>query len=93
MMSSTETLRRLGKGHHLGHDDYQEFLAFVGDRFSAFLNDQQIGELMLAWQHLERESKAAENIQASEAELAAGDDADELMRRLVLAAAEYLRSR
>jgi hypothetical protein len=91
--ASTDTLRRLGKGHHLSHDDSQAFLAFVGNQFCAFLNDQQVGELMLAWQHFDREGKAAEEIQASEGELAAGDDADDLTERLIKAAAEHLASR
>lgn len=91
--ASAEKLRRLGKGHHLRHDELQEFHAFIGDRFCAYLNDLQIGELMLAWQQLERENKAAEETQPSEGELAAGDDADKLTERLLLAAADYLRSR
>ncbi|KIG09824.1 hypothetical protein BurMR1_3061 [Burkholderia sp. MR1] len=88
---STGALQKLGKGHHLSFNEFHDFLAFAGEKFCSFLNDQQVGELMLAWEYVARASKVAEKIQASEAELAAGDDADQLTKRLLLAAADHLR--
>ncbi|MFM0135675.1 hypothetical protein [Caballeronia grimmiae] len=89
--ASKQALQRLGKGHHLSDDQYQSFLAFAGQMFCGFLNDQQIGELMLAWKNFQRESEAAQDHHATEGELASVDDAHELTKRLVLAAADHLR--